>query len=250
MRFDLKVNLDVSSFKEIISFESEVKGDNKGFNTFISILTPINGYNVMRLDVFSTWNPLFKAGVVYKQNYQQLFQFNIDVLPSEEDLKLIILMKTPFKGFQNIQLNASQTTGPQYQGYKILYLDSITYIQDDLKFQLKANYDLYDEPDYEYDREFSNITSNNEGVHKEVIKVNLEGSINDQKITTDLSMMTQDSSTGYKFNFSVVTETPFDLIRRVNISANYQEELKNGIRDDNWKVTAEYNDFEVAIFSS
>jgi len=159
---------------------------------------------------------------------------------NRERADAIININTPFEDFENIRFNVSQASAPQYH-------ITFTYIQIDLKFQLKANYDLYDEPDYEYDREFSNITSNNEGVHKEVIKVNLEGSINDQKITTDLSMMTQDSSTGYKFNFSVVTETSFDFMRHATLFTLYEEEYSpaSGHLYQHGEGLVKYNEFGV-----
>ena len=254
---DVKVKFDVALNNKKISIETEVKYEYD-YNVFIAVTTPFKAYGEMRLDAFLTWHDT-TVGLTYKHNQRQLLSLKVTAR-ADSEVSLAVEIKTPFEGFHNISLKISEVSRP-------VYLAKFTYTHDENKVELMAkyddgpkktnttsadyggdeNYEGYEDPDYDNRQEDYGMGVNATPTEDKQIFA-LEGVFNDQKMATEIALVTGSSSTGEKFDFSINMETPFDFLSNAKLSTSYEKALA-GSREGTWSYrvngAAEYNDFKV-----
>ena len=107
----------------------------------------------------------------------------------------------------------------------------------------------YEEALYPYDDENArNPIIEDQGLILNVETLILEAFFNDQKVSTEASLVTGYGPMGYKFNSSIIIETPFDFLHHAKLNTAYEEEYKNGRIRQHAEGSAEYNEFEVRFY--
>ena len=163
-------------------------------------------------------------------------------------------MSTPFEGFNYMKMSGSLFTEPNLEA-------KLTYDSDGYIIQFKGLYNDggtaentgnssrpfdYEDALYPYDYEDArNATDENQGLKLYVETLILEASFNDQKMSTEASLVTGYGPMGYKFNSSIIIDTPFNFLYHAKLFAAYEEEYKNGYFSQLAEGSAEYNQFEV-----
>ena len=163
-------------------------------------------------------------------------------------------MSTPFNGFNYLSLSGSLLTEPNLEA-------NLTYNSEGYTIQLKGLYNDgrtaentgdnsrpfdYEEALYPYDYENArNATVENQEPTHYMETLILEGIVNDQKISTELSVGTVSGPKSFCLNTSIVIETSFDFLQYAKLFTAYKEEYQNGQFNQQFEGSAEYSEFEV-----
>ena len=163
-------------------------------------------------------------------------------------------MSTPFNGFNYLSLSGSLLTEPNLEA-------NLTYNSEGYTIQLKGLYNDgrtaentgdnsrpfdYEEALYPYDYENArNPIVEDQGLILNVETLILEAFFNDQKVSTEASLVTGYGPMGYKFNSSIIIETSFDFLQYAKLFTAYKEEYQNGQFNQQFEGSAEYSEFEV-----
>ena len=215
-------------------------------NASIVIRTPFEGFSELSLNAGYETDPENAATLTYKQDgfvselkgkfsnrnaaedatdeplnlsleggiNDQKITMDISLVMGDQP-QVAIMVTTPFEGFNDLSLNASYETDPEYTA-------TLTYKQDGFVSELKGNFA-------------------NGNATEEPLTFSLEGSLNDQKITLDVSLLM-----GSQPNASLAITTPFDLLRNAKLTAFNKEDITFRL-EKLWMTAFEYNDHKVTF---
>ena len=208
----------------------------------IVIKTPIEGFSQFSLNASFVTDPNYVAALTYSRDgyFSELEGKFSNGIAAEEPLSLSlkgsvnekkitldvsvlngnqpnvsIVIKTPFKGFNELSLSAGLVTDPDY-------VAALIYNQDGYSSELKGK--------------FTNGIAT-----EEPLTVSLEGSINEQKINLDVSLVI-----GNQLSLSIAIKTPFDLLRYAKLTAFNKEDFTFRL-ENSWVAAIEYNDHKVTF---
>ena len=206
---DLKITADLSNLK-----------DN---NVSIVITTPFEGFNQLTL----------KGSVVTEPHVLVTFNY------IQDDYTIQFKCKYDQGQTSLTAGNSTYTAEPSYANSTEYNATSTDYYDTDTS----TRYYTTQGPNYDYEE--NGYFTNGNGEPTETFHTfSLEGTFNDQKIATTVSVTEGSTSTGYKFNVSADVETPFEFLRNAKILTSYEEDSQeNGFKYLH-ELNLEYNKHE------